>query len=1740
MATEEEWFAGFDTEEAQAGDVTTEVKPQEIPQEWLAGFGDEEEDEVVDFVDEEPVRGNESEPFWHPFVRQATATYLTRHKPAAEIIQRSAVRTAEDLYNVVNERLPIGDGKIAKWEEEWLGDPKNAVVDISADIGSWLISFFGVGGVLTKTATLPAKLPKIKKGLDVLKGTIEGKIKYGLNYQAYREVTQLIKFTNIAAQGFARGAVADYVRTDVDDLETKQAIEKRLEELYIGAALGVGINLTLAGLQRLVRAGVGKIDALREVRKASEGKADPEQALKDLKDAVEEENAIKRDLDEQINPRENDLKIDFNDLGDRGQAVRALEEGPYSEVKEILDTSELTDEFIYFSHATSSDAVKNILKNGFDLKYSGGDLETNVLLHGTPDNLLERLAKIKEGTDVHSAAGNSAVVFKIPKNEFVKGFRDGGIADATIDQGTTIVPNKYIAGYSIGQDVQKGLPPAPQKITPEGKVEEVVPVPRVDQADEVLAVIQGKENWPQQVKAMFQETVQLSNRLTPKVSAAINEINQLDAVIKQGSGTNVGKGFEKVKKQVSTLEDEFLRYRKLVDIRARAAHFSGQALNAFRRNKKVDLTGVFKYNPQVRAELDNIDRILDLIGSVKAGKNPGENIVRNIRTELNLIEDVIETGNLSKALDKQFNLTAESSVNTIWGRYKKRISDQVLKELRTKQPANKVALELFSNRVSSTIKGAVKGEKKIAAKVKTALSDVQDVIKNPAKYREAIDQIIKDITKAEKIPAADVARSLRILEDLKEGVNSQRFIDSLPNRDKIVQKILREEIDNIGKQIREAVKTGSERELVTRVMADLSRKIKELSPSEKSVLLNTIRVELSNTIASVRDSVLGNFKSKELYKQYTLKNQIRELDEMSDKSIAEIKEYLKVNARKVEVDPDGIKQLKEEVRASRKVLTDRLKNKEIAAKNAFNELFLRELVATGRYGVYGKSNYELAIRFAETFRVNTGLLMGFRTISIGIASGLLQSITQPLELALKTYFKTKNLQKLGEISNEIKAHQLALAELRATSVYLTSFADAFSVLKQSLKTLGAEEGAFMPQALKSHDELVAGVSTSLKNNRPFQINFKDKKSLERLVKKYGIERPETDSLLRRVLEDAVLEEATTGFGKSLFPMLTASFRAMGVADQPILYISAMRNLRAQYLKEGIEKDLTGEALEKFVKENIDEAIVKEGNVFKWADLEKNNDVRELALATVFRQEYADKYISKMGEGLARWTRLGGASGDDFLAKFNDPYINPTKVATRWLVATFIKTPTIIAQWTVDKFPAARFGHLLIMGSEKIGLGTPTQRAIKDVQSRIDEVTRALNAKTITKDLKEDFVKQREDLVEIKRNLVLKQAEIKAEALGDFFLGTTLVMGITHWAAAGRITGSGAHLTPEQKKRLLKNNADWKPNHIYIGDRSYDYSRLEPIATILSAYVDVFHHYQFSNDTPTEDDASLANTLLLSFIHNFKNKTFLRGFSDILDMFDPNTPPRKVESYIASQLSTVFPRPIRELNMLNDEFQEYALGLKEKLKQRVGMTNQRYERNIFGEKVERKYQNPGIFGLVNPIYTSELKNDAIIEAIADFREPVGKQDFYIKTGLKGDIDIRKFRNSSTDYPLFQAYSDLMSTKRKETTIFGEYYEGLTLRRAVSKLMRTKEYKQAANYGQSVDGEYTKIGLLGSLINEYRSHFWNQMKEDRRYNNYVDEDGVSWKNFVRIEGVEERRKKRTQRTKGLEELMLPALD
>lgn len=1525
------------------------------------GIAEDADKPIAIEEDEETVGSKEDEPFWHPFVRQAVGLGInsySRIRPADRILKRTTVKTAEDLYNAVNEVIPLGTE--VHWEQAYLGKPESVVEDVSSNILSWLTSFAVPGGLLAQGVKVLTTVPKVAKAGKAVEKFIEGG---ELGRKA-------LKGTKIAAEGFLKGAVADYIRTDVDDLEAEEAIAKRFYETYEGGVYGSLLNFTTAGVGRIVKINMDKIRALKKVQKASKGKADPKQAIEELDNAIKEENKFRKELEAEVNP----------------------------------------------------------------------------------------------------------------------------------------------------QDKELGLVDEP-KIEPKPKVEAEVEEPVVDVAkpklnpeDEIEEAIQGKENFPQQVQAMVRETRKLSNKMTPRINKLVKSMTDLDDAIQKGSEVNVGKEFSNIKNNILDIEDDLRRNRKMIDVRAKVANVAGRLLAGFKK-EKVDLTKPFEYKPAIRNQLNSIDSLLSLIDDMKTGKAGNISTLDNFKKEIEFIEEVNQTGDLSKALDKTFNLTVEDSLNTIWGRYKKRISDQVLKTLRVSGPKNKAALELFSNRVTSTLTDAIKANKTITKKVKTALDDVQDIIKNPEKYKQSIDNIINDINKAKNLEPEAASKALAILEDLKDGVNSRRFIDSLPNRSKIVQKILKEEVDNIGKKIREAVKFGREKKLVDSVLKDISKRVKDLSPTERKVLLNTIRVELANTIGTVRDDVLGRFASKEIYQQYTLRQKIKDLDEMSDKSIEEIKEYLKVESRNIQSDPEGIKLLKRQARESRKVLTDKLKNEEIAAKNEFTKRFLESYYEMNRLGAADVNNFELALRSLEKFRMNTGLLMSVKTWMVGVPSAVIMNVVQPLQKALKEWSSIKQQQKLGKMSREINALNVALEDIKAMSLYWTQFGDAFRVLKQTFKQRG--EGAFMSNNLKRHEEDLVGAGddlTSMLDNAP-KINFKNKEELQKLYKAYGVNTPQNANRIRRFFENMTIGQPESNAEKLLDPFFSLSFRAMGTADQPFLFLGAMRNLRAESMKKGMKQGLTGDALEKFVKEEADKALDKDGDMLTWANNEEFEDIKEMALSITFQQDYADKVVSQLAKTFAKWSRTGGGGSGFMNTVFDDPYINPAKIFTRFMTA-FIKTPTAIAQWTVDTFPVTSVPYWAVT---RLG-NTKYDFRINKIDKHIEELTNGLSAQPISKEIKEKLIADRASLLQQKEDLVLKTVEMKAESTANMMLGLTMTAGVTLPIINGQITGSGAHLTPDQKRRLI-GSKQWQPNTIYAFGKKIDYSKFEPFSTIISAYADGIHYTMTTGGDITEEQQGMFNAVFSSFITNFKDKYFLRGLKEMFDLFDERNPTGRLQTFFANVVGSFFPRPVRELATINEEYQKYAIGFKEKLMMKAGLDTQRIERNMLGEKVERKYTNKGLYGLVSPIYVSTLEKDNVMATIANFHDKFDYQTFF----TRGGIDTRVFRNKSNDYPLFQAFADLVSSKKKTTVIDGRDTTPLTLRKALSVLIKSKEYKEAIEYGEPMEGELSRPKLIKEKISEYRSHFWGVMKEDKKYKNFVNEDGESWLNFVRKEEPTRRRRK-----------------
>lgn len=1194
---------------------------------------------------------------------------------------------------------------------------------------------------------------------------------------------------------------------------------------------------------------------------------------------------------------------------------------------------------------------------------------------------------------------------------------------------------------------------------------------------------QGK-NLPDQINRLVRLNVELDNRMNPKINELVESLSDFDERLVQGVDTNLQEQFDSIKNGVLNLEVDLQRYRKMIDIRAKAGNLSGKMLVAFKGLPKINFRKPVKYKPAVQKQLLAIDRLLTLIDDVKTGKLSDEKVLTKLKRELKNADDIANTGDLKSAVEKEFDATVDESIETIWDKYKSRISDQVLKALRLNKGTNKAALDLFSDRITKTLTNAVKPNKAVTKTVNKTLDNLQDILSNPEKYKESIDVLIKDISTAKNLDPEAASDAVRILNDLKDGVQGKRFLEAMPNRDELIQKVLKEETDRLTTKIKKAVKEGTEKELVEEVVSDISSRVTNLGLQEKEVLIDMIRAELGNTVSAIREQVIGNFITKEIYQKYALKQTIEEMDEMAGKSIAEIRDYLGATAKRVQTVPDDVRRLKEQARASRKVLTDRLKDEETAAYNEFVKDFLQSLGKMDAFGMEEMGNFELFLRATEKFRLNS-LLFSVRTWTVGLLSSSFNMAYQPFKQMLKKYSEVKQLQKAGVDSvygPNASAMKLALKELTATAEYFNNWGDMFNILKATWKQNG--HGAFNAKAFRRHEEDLISKTTkdeaeALKKS-PIKLNFKNKEHLQRMVNKYGVDNERSKGLIRKFFEDIVEGEPTTKIGKLFDPLFSVSFRAMGLFDQPFVFMGTMRALRAQALQEGLVKGLEGSALERFTKERMQEALKREGDVLTWAKNEEFKEASELGFTMVYQQEYADKTISNIAKEFSRWSRSS-----------EDAYRRVDKILAR-LFVPFIKTPTAIAQWTVDNMPvvAQVNGTRALMGMNR------SAKKLKEVNETILQNTQALKATPITK----DQIKQIEDANEVlmgqREELVLKSAEEQAEAISNAVSSTVLGAGIFTAISTGTMTGSGAHLSDDQRQRLRESG--WRPNTIYIGDHKIDYSRFEPFSTMVSVWADVMHYKALADEGLTEDDQEWYNVLHASFMTNFADKYFLRGLKSLFSLLDQRPGNYNLEKIGVDFLSSLSPTIIRDINQMNEEFQTKAHGFKDKLLERsFGKFPGLYARNLLGEKVERQWQMEGAWGLVSPVYFAEDKRDKLMLELASIREDVGGRYSFNKTEVQ-KIDTRDYRDAKTGISLHDKWMDEMSSVR---------INGKTLRKTLERLVRTSRYKKASNF-EVVGDEDTKANLVREVLSDFRKRAWSNIRKDRKLRRYEDSDGNNW--------------------------------
>lgn len=248
-----------------------------------------------------------------------------------------------------------------------------------------------------------------------------------------------------------------------------------------------------------------------------------------------------------------------------------------------------------------------------------------------------------------------------------------------------------------------------------------------------------------------------------------------------------------------------------------------------------------------------------------------------------------------------------------------------------------------------------------------------------------------------------------------------------------------------------------------------------------------------------------------------------------------------------------------------------------------------------------------------------------------------------------------------------------------------------------------------------------------------------------------------------------------------------------------------------------------------------------------------------------------------------------------------------------------------------------------------------------------------------------------------------RAEIKAGgarrdlALAKMALGSTMMAITASYAADGRITGGGPK---DGRLRALWRDKN-QPYSIRIGDKWVSYARIDPFATLIGMAAD---YAEITGQANEEDRSKLAAAAAMSIVKNITSKTYLRGFSDLLQVLDE--PERYGESYIANYAKSLIPAAVGQIERLEDPqlrstyshegmFQEVLNAVYSKT---PGYSDELpLNRNLWGEEV---LLGPGwstnialnLWRIVNPIYTQEVtEGEPINNELLRMKYGPGKPD-----------------------------------------------------------------------------------------------------------------------------------------------------
>lgn len=230
---------------------------------------------------------------------------------------------------------------------------------------------------------------------------------------------------------------------------------------------------------------------------------------------------------------------------------------------------------------------------------------------------------------------------------------------------------------------------------------------------------------------------------------------------------------------------------------------------------------------------------------------------------------------------------------------------------------------------------------------------------------------------------------------------------------------------------------------------------------------------------------------------------------------------------------------------------------------------------------------------------------------------------------------------------------------------------------------------------------------------------------------------------------------------------------------------------------------------------------------------------------------------------------------------------------------------------------------------------------------------------------------------------------RAQALGEFALGSTALMGIVGLAMDGRLTGRAPSDAAERDLWYANGN---QPYSIKVGNKWVSFERMEPFASHFAIVADIVQSVPRTSPEEQQNLAELMGKTTGAFVAAVRNRSYFQGLQDLTELIgsigadDSRT--NNTVSGVAGQIAlTLAPYSsflneqrrardltVREAQSLVDDFMNRVPGLSKELPAKYNY--------LTGEPVQYG-SNP----VLNLFPTSNIVSDPVISKLLKYNVPI---------------------------------------------------------------------------------------------------------------------------------------------------------